>query len=155
MVTLGECGMTWACMGVNGLFWAKAARLWRACGRRQIADRYRVRGGWRAGWRQLDNQGETHVASDCAHGLALLPAQAPASAQGRTLKNVKVGCESYGTLNAGKSKAILVCHFFSGNGHAAGKYAEADKAAGYWDAIIGPGKAIATNKYFVFSSDTL
>jgi homoserine O-acetyltransferase len=74
---------------------------------------------------------------------------------GRTLKNVKVGWESYGTLNAEKSNAILICHFFSGSGHAAGKYAEADKVAGYWDAIIGPGKAIDTNKYFVFSSDTL
>jgi homoserine O-acetyltransferase/O-succinyltransferase len=74
---------------------------------------------------------------------------------GRTLKGVKVGWESYGTLNADKSNAILICHFFSGNGHAAGKYAEADKAAGYWDAIIGPGKAIDTNKHFVFSSDTL
>jgi homoserine O-acetyltransferase len=74
---------------------------------------------------------------------------------GRTLKNVKVGWESYGTLNADKSNAILICHFFSGNGHAAGKYSEADKVAGYWDAIIGPGKAIDTNKYFVFSSDTL
>jgi homoserine O-acetyltransferase len=74
---------------------------------------------------------------------------------GRTLKSVKVGWESYGTLNADKSNAILICHFFSGTGHAAGKYAEGDKAAGYWDAIIGPGKAIDTNKYFVFSSDTL
>ena len=74
---------------------------------------------------------------------------------GRALKNVKVGWESYGTLNADKSNAILICHFFSGTGHAAGKYTEADKAAGYWDAIIGPGKAIDTNKYFVLSSDTL
>ena len=74
---------------------------------------------------------------------------------GRTLKNVKVGWESYGTLNADKSNAILICHFFSGTGHAAGKYAEAEKVAGYWDAIIGPGKAIDTTKYFVFSSDTL
>ena len=74
---------------------------------------------------------------------------------GRTLKNVKVGWESYGTLNADKSNAILICHFFSGNSHAAGKYAEAEKVAGYWDAIIGPGKAIDTTKYFVFSSDTL
>ncbi len=74
---------------------------------------------------------------------------------GRTIKGVKVGYESYGTLNADKSNAILICHFFSGNGHAAGKYAEGDKAAGYWDAIIGPGKAIDTNKFFVFSSDTL
>jgi homoserine O-acetyltransferase len=101
--------------------------------------------------------------------LCLLPAQAQdlitkkqvfdlpsfTTQSGRTLKGVKVGWESYGTLNADKSNAILICHFFSGTGHAAGKYAESDKAAGYWDAIIGPGKAIDTNKYFVFSSDTL
>lgn len=74
---------------------------------------------------------------------------------GRTLKNVRVGWESYGTLNADKSNAVLICHFFSGNSHAAGKYAATDAAPGYWDAIIGPGKAIDTNKYFVLSSDTL
>lgn len=74
---------------------------------------------------------------------------------GRTLKDVKVGWESYGTLNADRSNAVLICHFFSGNSHAAGKYAATDAAAGYWDAIIGPGKAIDTNKYFVLSSDTL
>lgn len=74
---------------------------------------------------------------------------------GRTLKNVKVGWESYGTLNGDKSNAVLICHFFSGTSHAAGKYAPADAAPGYWDAIIGPGKAIDTNKYFVLSSDTL
>ena len=74
---------------------------------------------------------------------------------GRELKNVKVGYESYGTLNAAKSNAILICHYFTGNSHAAGKYAEADKVPGYWDAIIGPGKAIDTNKWFVVSSDTL
>ena len=101
--------------------------------------------------------------------LALAPAQAQhliikkqvfelasfTTQSGRALKNVKVGWESYGTLNADKSNAILICHFFSGNSHAAGKYAEAEKVAGYWDAIIGPGKAIDTSKYFVFSSDTL
>lgn len=74
---------------------------------------------------------------------------------GRTLKDVKIGWESYGTLNADKSNAILICHFFSANSHAAGKYAAADAAPGYWDAIIGPGKAIDTTKYFVLSSDTL
>jgi homoserine O-acetyltransferase len=74
---------------------------------------------------------------------------------GRTLKNVRVGWESYGTLNADKSNAVLICHFFSGNSHAAGKYDSKDAAPGYWDAIIGPGKAIDTNKYFVLSSDTL
>jgi homoserine O-acetyltransferase len=74
---------------------------------------------------------------------------------GRTLKNVRVGFESYGTLNADRSNAILICHFYTGNSHAAGKYAPADALPGYWDAIIGPGKAIDTNKYFVLSSDTL
>src|SRR5262249_55550670 len=49
----------------------------------------------------------------------------------------------------------LITHFFSGTSHAFGKYAASDAAAGYWDAIIGPGKAIDTRKYFVFSSDTL
>ena len=74
---------------------------------------------------------------------------------GVELKGVKVGYESYGTLNADKSNAILICHFFTGTSHAAGKYSESDKTAGYWDAIIGPGKAIDTNKFFVVSSDTL
>lgn len=74
---------------------------------------------------------------------------------GRTLKNVRVGWESHGTLNADRSNAILICHFFSGTSHAAGKYASTDAAPGYWDAIIGPGKAIDTNRFFVLSADTL
>ena len=74
---------------------------------------------------------------------------------GRTLRNVKVGWESYGALNADKSNAILICHFFSANSHAAGKYEPGEKVPGYWDSIIGPGKAIDTNKYFVLSADSL
>jgi homoserine O-acetyltransferase len=74
---------------------------------------------------------------------------------GKTIAPVKIGWESYGTLNAEKSNAILIAHYFSGTSHAAGKYAESDAAPGYWDYLIGPGKAIDTNKYFVISSDTL
>ena len=74
---------------------------------------------------------------------------------GATIKSVKIGWEAAGTLNADKSNAILITHYFSGTSHAFGKYAASDKAAGYWDAIIGPGKAIDTNKYYVLSSDTL
>ena len=74
---------------------------------------------------------------------------------GATLKNVKVGWESYGTLNEDKSNVILITHYFSGTSHAAGKYAAEDAQVGYWDAIIGPGKAIDTNIYYVVSSDTL
>jgi homoserine O-acetyltransferase len=74
---------------------------------------------------------------------------------GETIKAVKIGWEAAGTLNADRSNAILIAHYFSGTSHAFGKYATDDKIAGYWDAIIGPGKAIDTNKYYVLSSDTL
>lgn len=74
---------------------------------------------------------------------------------GATIKDVKIGWEAAGTLNADKSNAILVAHFFSGTSHAFGKYSKDDKAAGYWDYLIGPGKVIDTNKYYVLSSDTL
>ncbi|MGE0719911.1 MAG: homoserine O-acetyltransferase [Alphaproteobacteria bacterium] len=77
------------------------------------------------------------------------------TANGRTLKDVKVGWESYGTLNAARDNVVLVTHFFSGNSHAAGKYAATDPAPGYWDAIIGAGKPIDTDRYFVIASDTL
>lgn len=68
---------------------------------------------------------------------------------------ISVGWEAYGTLNATKSNVVLVTHYFSGTSHAAGKYAPTDTQAGYWDAIIGPGKAIDTNIFYVISSDTL
>jgi homoserine O-acetyltransferase/O-succinyltransferase len=74
---------------------------------------------------------------------------------GATIRDVRIGWESYGTLNAARDNAILVTHFFSGTSHAAGRYKPDDPLPGYWDAIIGPGKAIDTNKYFVISSDTL
>jgi homoserine O-acetyltransferase len=73
----------------------------------------------------------------------------------RTLKNVQVGYETYGKLNAAGDNAIFIPHFFSGTSHAAGKYAPADVAPGYWDPIIGSGRPIDTDKYFVISADTL
>src|SRR3954462_7907487 len=66
---------------------------------------------------------------------------------GATIKGVKIGWEAAGTLNADKSNAILITHFFSGPSHAFGKYAADDKVAGYWDYLVGPGKPIDTNKY--------
>ena len=74
---------------------------------------------------------------------------------GATIDDVKIGWEAAGTLNADKSNAILITHYFSGTSHAFGKYAASDAAPGYWDAIIGPGKAIDTDKLYVISSDTL
>jgi homoserine O-acetyltransferase len=74
---------------------------------------------------------------------------------GATIKQVRIGYETYGTLNADRSNAILICHFFSGTSHAAGRYAPEEVLPGYWDYLIGPGKAIDTDRYFVISSDTL
>lgn len=73
----------------------------------------------------------------------------------QTIAKVRVGWEAYGKLNADKSNVILITHYFSGTSHAAGKYHPDDAVPGYWDAIIGPGKAIDTNKFYVVSSDTL
>ena len=74
---------------------------------------------------------------------------------GKTLKNVRVGYETYGTLNAAGDNAIFIPHFYSGTSHAAGKYKPADAAPGYWDPIIGAGRPIDTDRYFVVSADTL
>lgn len=73
---------------------------------------------------------------------------------GATIPEMRLGYETYGTLNEARDNAILIPHYFSGNSHAAGKYAESDAAPGYWDAIIGAGKPIDTDKWFVVSVDT-
>ncbi|MCB9946327.1 MAG: homoserine O-acetyltransferase [Rhodospirillaceae bacterium] len=74
---------------------------------------------------------------------------------GQTIPDVRIGWEAYGTLNDAHDNVILVTHFFSGTSHAAGRYAEDDAAPGYWDAIIGPGLPLDTDRYYVISSDTL
>ncbi|MDO5706327.1 MAG: homoserine O-acetyltransferase [Paracoccus sp. (in: a-proteobacteria)] len=73
---------------------------------------------------------------------------------GEVIPEMRLGYETYGTLNEAKDNAILIPHFFSGTSHAAGKYAETDAAPGYWDAIIGSGKPIDTDKFFVVSVDS-
>lgn len=74
---------------------------------------------------------------------------------GQQLPEVKIGWESWGQLNAQKDNAILVTHYFSGSSHAAGRYQEIDPLPGYWDQLIGPGKPLDTERYFIFSCDTL
>jgi homoserine O-acetyltransferase len=58
-------------------------------------------------------------------------------------------------LNAAGTNAIFIPHYFTGTSHAAGKYAATDPAPGYWDSIIGPGKPLDTDRYFIVSADTL
>src|SRR5678809_1701370 len=73
---------------------------------------------------------------------------------GATLAPVDVAYETYGELNAAKTNAIMVLHAFSGDAHAAGISAESGKP-GWWDNMIGPGKAFDTEKYFVICSNVL
>jgi homoserine O-acetyltransferase len=63
--------------------------------------------------------------------------------------------ETYGTLNAEKSNAILICHALSGHHHVAGYYADDPKNVGWWDTMIGPGKPIDTDKFFVIGLNNL
>lgn len=67
---------------------------------------------------------------------------------GRILEPYRMVYETYGELDETKSNVILVCHAFSGSHHASGRYTQADKP-GWWDALIGDGKAVDTTKYFV------
>jgi homoserine O-acetyltransferase/O-succinyltransferase len=66
---------------------------------------------------------------------------------------VTIGYETYGRLNDAGDNAILLCHYFTGTSHAAGKYDESDPLPGWWDTLIGPGKAIDTDRFFVVCAD--
>jgi homoserine O-acetyltransferase/O-succinyltransferase len=81
---------------------------------------------------------------------ALLPLQSGASIRGYTLVY-----EAYGTLNADKSNAVLVCHALNASHHVAGVYEGQDKSEGWWDNMIGPGKPLDTNKFFVIGINNL
>ena len=74
---------------------------------------------------------------------------------GQVLKEVRIGYETYGDLSPNGNNAILICHYFSGTSHAAGRYHPDDDLPGYWDAVIGPGKPFDTDRFFIVSSDTL
>lgn len=74
---------------------------------------------------------------------------------GAVLPRFELVYETYGTLNADKSNAILVCHALSGHHHVAGHYADNPKNIGWWDNMIGPGKPVDTNKFFVVGLNNL
>jgi homoserine O-acetyltransferase len=90
--------------------------------------------------------------------VELFPERAPLLLEnGAALAPVTVAYETYGTLNAEGTNAILVCHALTGDAHAAGISASGRTKgkAGWWDGVIGPGKAFDTEKYFVVCSNFL
>ena len=75
--------------------------------------------------------------------------------RGGVLPRYQLRCETYGTLNADRSNAVLVCHALSGDHHAAGRHHPNDPKPGWWDHYIGPGKPIDTARFFVVSLNNL
>ena len=71
---------------------------------------------------------------------------------GEVLDEFELVYETYGALQPDGNNAILICHALSGNHHAAGFHSEADTKPGWWDTVIGPGKPIDTNRFFVVLS---
>ncbi len=74
---------------------------------------------------------------------------------GRQLDQFELVYETYGTLNEARSNAVLICHALSGHHHAAGYHSEDDRKPGWWEACIGPGKPIDTNRFYVVSLNNL
>ena len=74
---------------------------------------------------------------------------------GRTLGPVELVYETYGKPNAARSNAILICHALSGDAHAAGIHDPHDTRVGWWDSMIGPGKAFDTDRYWVICANVI
>jgi homoserine O-acetyltransferase len=84
------------------------------------------------------------------HFAAALPLQC-----GATLRDYALSFETYGELNATQSNAVLICHALNASHHVAGVYAGQDRSEGWWDNMIGPGKPLDTNKFFVIGVNNL
>jgi len=74
---------------------------------------------------------------------------------GEVLPQFDLIYETYGTLNADKSNAVIICHALAGNHHVAGKHKEDDKHPGWWDNLIGSGKPLDTDRFFVIGINNL
>ena len=68
---------------------------------------------------------------------------------GATLRDFTLAYETYGTLNADRSNAVLICHALNASHHVAGHYADDPNNVGWWDNMIGPGKPVDTNRLFL------
>lgn len=76
-------------------------------------------------------------------------------ASGAALRDYTLAYETYGTLNADKSNAVLICHALNASHHVAGTYADEPDNIGWWDNMIGPGKPLDTDKFFVIGVNNL
>ena len=78
-----------------------------------------------------------------------------ALSSGASLAGYDLMVETYGTLNAARSNAVLVCHALNASHHVAGVYADEPRNVGWWDNMVGPGKPLDTNRFFVIGVNNL
>lgn len=93
--------------------------------------------------------------SERCYAVVATPADPLTLESGARLDSVTLCYEAWGTLSATGENAILICHALTGDSHAAGRYTDADRKPGWWDAAIGPGKAIDTDRFFVLCTNVL
>ncbi len=74
---------------------------------------------------------------------------------GAQLRDYSLAVETYGTLNAARSNAVLICHALNASHHVAGAYADDKENLGWWDNMVGPGKPVDTNRFFVIGVNNL
>jgi len=91
-----------------------------------------------------------YVKPQTMHFAQPLPLQS-----GAALQDYMLMYETYGTLNADKSNAVLVCHALNASHHVAGDYEGVPKSLGWWDNMVGPGKSLDTDKFFVIGINNL
>ncbi len=105
---------------------------------------YPASGAWRPG----DSEGRrrfVHFPEDRPFALDV----------GTTLRNVSIAYETWGTLNATQTNAVLLCHAWTGDSHAAGPAEVGHPTPGWWEGVVGPGLAIDTDRWFVVCSNTI
>ena len=78
-----------------------------------------------------------------------------ALACGKTLPEYELAYETYGTLDAGRTNAVLICHALNASHHVAGYYADDPGNVGWWDNMVGPGKTLDTDRFFVIGVNNL
>ncbi|WP_313077306.1 homoserine O-acetyltransferase [Melaminivora sp.] len=81
--------------------------------------------------------------------------EALALASGASIRDYHLSFETYGELNAARDNAVLVCHALNASHHVAGSYAGQPRSEGWWDNMIGPGKSVDTNRFFVIGINNL
>ncbi|MGO8946789.1 MAG: homoserine O-acetyltransferase MetX [Ktedonobacterales bacterium] len=107
------------------------------------------------GTRELPEEWPLAYFSSAGRTPVRVPIGALSLDEGDTLDSVVLACEAWGALSPARDNVILLCHALTGNSHAHDEERPDDQRAGWWNPLVGPGRAFDTNNYFVLSSNVL